>query len=84
MKDRTVTLRIVETELPEEVHGVSAQTKDGFIIFLDERMTEDQRTASFLHECLHIYHEDHGEDLRSGTLETVRRAEMKRLLLTMI
>ena len=66
--------------LPETVHGVLQQTeKDTYTIFINSDQTDDERAAAFLHECLHIYHNDFASQESADSIEKARHAELKRI-----
>lgn len=78
---RTIVIHIQTVALPGTVRGVSRKTdKDTFDIFINADQTEDQKTASFLHECLHIYHNDFDTQNSADRIEKTRHAELRRLV----
>ena len=84
-EDRTVSLRIVRANLPDGVSGMTTKDDDdSYIIFLDDREPEIAQVASFLHECLHIWHKDHDSGMSTGLIEEMRHKELKDILQSMI
>ena len=78
---RQIFLSIFTIDMPETIHAFSTyrgkrETKDLYWIFLNGKENETQNAASFIHECLHIYHEDHERnDLTADQIEALRHAE---------
>ena len=78
---KSFKVSIAETAFPEKVSGSVTEVEDGeYIICLHKGMTEDERTAAFLHEMLHIYHDDFRSGLSVRQNEAERHAELERLL----
>ena len=77
---RNINIRLFMEDMPEDIHAWSG-TKDGekFDIVLNSKGTEDQQAASFLHEALHIFYEDHTSTRPAGELEAERHEQMKRI-----
>lgn len=79
--DKNVKLSIKTATLPETVHGVLHQTgNNAFTIYLNDILSDDEQTAAFLHEALHLYHDDTNSKEQADAIESHRHAELKRLL----
>ncbi len=75
---REILLHIAEDKLPEDVRGMSTTDGKKAFVLVNSEMSEDERTAAFLHEMLHIWHGDHeGAD---ADVEAERHAELKRIM----
>lgn len=81
---RRITMNLHCEPAPETISGVSVRKKgagDKYLVLLNSTKSEKQRAASFLHECLHIYHQDHDrEDLTTDQIEAVRHAELLEII----
>ena len=81
--DKTIKVRIVEAELPELVHGFCIAPRgddDKYVVALNDQDSPDRRAATFLHEMLHIYHNDHRSTRSASEIELLRDEEMRRIL----
>ena len=68
-------------DMPNGLHGLVAQHGPvQYSILLNSKDSEDIKAASFLHECLHIYHDDFSSGQTADAIEAKRHAEMGRLL----
>ena len=78
---RVVQLTITEADFPETVHGFLARDgENSYMIITNKKDSKDQQAASFLHECLHLFHDDFNSDLSVDAIETERHQELPRLL----
>ena len=79
---RNISIKLYTMDLPEGIHAFVTQWGCGtYWIFLNENENETQQTASFIHECLHIYHGDHErDDLTADQIEAIRHAEIVEVL----
>lgn len=85
---RDITIKLYRAELPESIHGFSHMNRNGsYLIVLDSTDSQERQTATFLHECLHIFHEDHtNEDLTASQIaqiEAIRHKEIIDMLETL-
>lgn len=57
---RNVQLTICRDTLSPGIHGAIMTTGAGkdYIIVTNQQETETQQAAAFLHECLHLFHDD--------------------------
>ena len=79
--DRTVTVRIIKADLPETVNGMCMKNKDdGFVVFLNDKATEIRQASGFLHEMLHIWHDDYNSECPMDQIEAERHKELKDIL----
>ena len=79
--NKTFKVSVVEMDLPEDVNGEIAKTAaQEYIIAIRKGITEDEKAAAFLHEMLHIYHDDFDNGLNVHQIESDRHAELERLL----
>ena len=74
---REILLHIAEDRLPEDVRGMSTTDGNKAFIMVNSEMSEDERAAAFLHECLHLWHRDHET---GADVEAERHAEIMRVL----
>jgi len=79
---RDISIKVLTAPLPETIHAFVTQRDTGtYWIFLNSNESETQRAASFIHECLHIYHRDtEREDLTASQIEAIRHAEVVEIL----
>ena len=85
---RDITIKLYRAELPESMHGFSHMNRNGsYLIVLDSTDSQERQTATFLHECLHIFHEDHtNEGLTASQIaqiEAIRHKEIIDMLETL-
>lgn len=78
--EQTITLKIETASLPGTVHGFSAKQPGRFYIVVNEADPPDRQAATFLHEMLHIWHDDHDSGRSADSIEQERHAEVQRLL----
>lgn len=85
--EQTLTIRVMTIpKMPKGVHGLSCpenpHNPDGrFLIWLNGNDSEDRQTYSFIHEMLHVWHGDHGnDDMSVQLLETIRHYETDKLM----
>lgn len=79
--DRTITIRIKTEQLPESVRGVSVERRpEDYIMLLNGQEDDPETVAAFLHEMLHIYHEDHGRAGGTDGIEAERHEELQRII----
>ena len=78
---RVIQLTITEADFPETTHGVICRDgESSYMIVTNKKDSEDQQAASFLHECLHLFHDDFNTEMSVGEIETKRHQELPRLL----
>ena len=78
--ERNIKIRLITTdELPADVHGMAAplDEDDSYIVVIRE---DDEQAASFLHECLHIWHKDFEKNLSVQQIESMRHKELSEIL----
>ena len=52
-------IAIQEQDLPKSIRGLLLQIDtDDYVIMLNRDLSEQDKESAFLHECLHIYHND--------------------------
>jgi hypothetical protein len=80
---RRIEILLEDADLPDAVDGVSAlKGEDRYLVLVNSGKSDPEKVAAFLHECLHIYHEDHtGESVQE--IETERHAELQQILSSM-
>ena len=79
--ERTVVLRIARMEMPEKVGGTILKwDDDSVMIVINSARSADEQAAHFLHECLHLYHDDLNDPREANVIEAERREEMQRIL----
>ena len=79
---RDITISVYWADLPDTIRGFSQLKNNGnFRIFLNNADSRERQTATFLHECLHIYHGDHDRpDLTTDQIEAIRHKEIRDML----
>lgn len=79
--NKTFKVSVAEIDLPESINGAITETAAReYTIAIRKGMTEDEKAAAFLHEMLHIYHDDFNSGLKADQIESDRHAELERLL----
>ena len=79
--DRTITMRIITADLPETVNGACTQTGENkFLVTINGIKTDQRQAAAFLHECLHIWHDDFSAGGSIDKIEAHRHREIIDLL----
>ena len=74
-------LQIIKLPLPPTIDGASAKDGNKITILINDQKPQDQQTLAFLHEMLHIWHNDHDTETSNvSRLELERHAELVRLL----
>ena len=74
-------LQIIKLPLPPTIDGASAKDGNKITILINDQQPEDRQTLAYLHEMLHIWHNDHDADVTSvSNLERERHEELARLL----
>lgn len=82
--DRKAQLTIKTAPLPEKVRGLLQQTGGNtYTIYINSELSDDDQAAAFLHEALHLYHDDTNRKDPADAIEQERHAEIKRLLQTL-
>lgn len=68
-------------EQPDGIETDQEQTmKNIKLSIVESRLPEDDRAAAFLHECLHLWHDDFKAEIPVNALEEERHRELERLL----
>ena len=70
---KKITIYLYETELPEDIEGVTSPNKgqeNSYTIMIDSKQTETGRAAAFLHEMLHVYRDDFNSGKTVQQIET--------------
>lgn len=83
VKTQNISLQIIYAAgLHKDMHGiVTSAAPDKYIILLNADDTDRQKTESFLHECLHIFHGDlEREDTAVNQIEAERHIELESIL----
>ena len=74
---RELSITIDEAELPPSVRGECAKDADGrFYIVINKCLSETERVKTFLHEMLHIYHDDFASEEPVAAIEAARHLEL--------
>ena len=76
---RDITLHISTAALPETIKGFSlpkSGSENEFLVILREDLTEAEKTATAIHEWLHIWHGDHFSNTDMELLERIRHQEL--------
>lgn len=79
---RNVQLTICRDALPPGMHGaiVATGAVNHYIIVTNQQETESQQAAAFLHECLHLFHDDLNRGGSVDKIEAARHTEITELL----
>lgn len=78
---RNVQLTICRDALPPGIHGIITTTgTDNYIIVTNQQETESQQAAAFLHECLHLFHDDLNGSDSADEIEAARHSAITDLL----
>lgn len=82
---RRIDLRLASVQLPETVPGMSREQQAGegrekYVVAINEDLCDLERAAAFIHEMLHIYHNDFQDDRPAFEVEKERRKELIQLL----
>lgn len=81
---RNIKIQLVVADMDEKTRGgigCNPNRPQDYTVCINSALDPDQQAAAFLHECLHIWH----DDLRSnsgipvGSLEDIRHEELKRI-----
>lgn len=88
MEVRKINLTIITTDefQGDNIRGVCSYRGnesgyDDYIILMNGNCSDDQQALTFIHEMLHVWHEDHKqENLNVNMIEAVRHEEQARLL----
>ena len=72
---RHITIDLItihDDDFPGDVRGMCQKTgDDSFCIAINGRLSEEEQEASFLHECRHIWNNDHEKmNLSADSVET--------------
>ena len=58
--ERLLNLRVQVVDMPDSIHGACSLRPDGsFLIFINNRDSNQKQKKAFLHEMLHIWRRDH-------------------------
>lgn len=80
---REITIRLFEEDMPASIEAVSSKQDKYTAIYLNKNLPDQKRAASFLHEMLHVYHDDNtGTD--TVQIEKDRRRELWDLMLSLL
>ena len=76
---RHIHIKFGKADMPEDFGGVtrSLDREDNYCMLINSALTETKQTAAFLHEALHIYHDDFNSDRPVEVIELERREELK-------
>lgn len=86
---RKIDLRLASVQLPETVPGMSREQLTGegcekYVVAINEDLCDLERAAAFIHEMLHIYHNDFQDARPVAEVEKERRKELIQLLRLLI
>ena len=60
--------------------GIIEKEPGAYYIAINEDISPDEQAAAFLHECLHVYHNDFSSGKTVQQIESERHRELKRVL----
>ena len=84
MEKRELKIRLVRSDGPETIHGATAQMRDDtgekYAVWINSSRTGKCGAATWLHEMLHIYHDDFSDTRPVKEIEKERRSELIELL----
>ena len=70
MEEREIRIRIIKRDLPEAIQGVCKDNGGGsYIVWINQDLDEKGQAEAFIHEALHIYHNDFDKGLTSDEIE---------------
>lgn len=75
-----MTIRVFQGELPGKIDGGCFPDGNGFTVVINSTKDEDTQAAAFLHECLHIWNEDHTGGRTPDEIETFTHEQLDRIL----
>lgn len=81
--ERNVSIRLIRSdEIPGSVEGCILQLDgdDNYMMIINSDRDERAQVISYLHECLHIWHRDHGSGRTVNEIEKDRHEELRELL----
>lgn len=77
---RTLKLTITVEEMPDGINSAIIEPRgNDYMIAINNRLSQDEQAAAFLHECLHLWHGDCDNPKEADTIEAERRQELARL-----
>ena len=76
---RKMQIELAEIALPDPFDGATVSDTGGqdFLVVLNSEKDDLRRAAAFLHEMLHIYHNDFESSKSAAEIESERDAELK-------
>ena len=82
---RRISIKQGEAAFPESVHGLTLLTaktdeREDYTVLINSSLNSRRQAATFLHEMLHIFHEDFDGKRAVKEIEAERRAELRELL----
>lgn len=77
--NQELSLHIVTDKLPAGINGISAAEGQRVIVAINTDQSETEQAAAFLHECLHIWHDDHHSSRAVKEIERERREELRKI-----
>ena len=79
--ERDINLRIITQDLPGSISALTAsEGNDRYTVMINGKADQEDQIAGFLHECLHIWHNDFENSQDVNDLEILRHSEMMRIL----
>ncbi len=80
--EKQIKLRVIKAEFPGRGRGaLFYDDNDGeYLVMINSKLSEDEQAASFLHECLHLWHDDFNSNVPVRKIEETRAGEVKRLI----
>ena len=81
---KNIKIQLVVSDMGTKTRGALACSPDRpneYMVCVNSNVSEDQQAAAFLHECLHIWHDDLRSNggIPAGSLEHIRHEELKRI-----
>lgn len=76
---RKMKIDLAEAALPDSMNGVTLNEggSQDYLVAINSNKGDLQRAATFLHEMLHIYHDDFNSTRSAAEIEIEREAELK-------
>lgn len=76
---RKMKIELAETALPDPIDGATVNDgkRQDFLVVLNSEKDDLRRAAAFLHEMLHIYHNDFESSKSAAEIERERDTELK-------
>lgn len=71
---KRLNVHLARVDLPDGVHGACCPSNDGgnYYIIVNANLTAEEQEKAFIHEALHIWHDDFNSGKTAQEIETER------------